>query len=236
MSDAVYELVSQMADRYPGKKWALISQNDEYGANVRDGFARAVKEKKLQVVSEQIYKKGQSDFSSEILKVKEAGAEALMAGGVLGENITMAKELERIGHKIPMGVTYVSRVPASAKMMGSAGENVYTIDYVYLEHSPEAKDFMAKLDKYLSPEERAKVNRYSFTGYASARALFEAMRRCGKALTADCTIAELNKLKNFKTGAMTPISFGPDDHLAAPKLFLLKADPASVSYKLQKGG
>ena len=234
MREAVYEMISQMADRYPGKKWAVISQDDEYGENVRDGFARAAKEKKLEVVSQQIYKKGQSDFSSEVLKVKEAGAEALMAGGVLGENITMVKELERIGHKIPVGVTYVSRVPASAKMMGSAGENVYTVDYVHLENSPEAKDFMAKLDKYLSPDERAKVNRYTFTGYSAARALFAAMGKCGKALTAECTITELAKLKNLDTGAMTPISFSPDDHLAAPKLFLMKADPAAVTYKLVK--
>lgn len=234
MREAVYEMVSQMADRYPNKKWAVISQDDDYGKNVREGFERAAKEKKFQVVSSQIYKKGQSDFSSEILKVKDAGAEALMAGGVLGENVTMVKELERIGHKIPVGVTYVSRVPASAKMMGSAGENVYTVDYVYLENSPQAKDFMAKLDKYLSPEERAKVNRYTFTGYSAARALFAAMGKCGKALTADCTIAELEKLKNLETGAMTPVSFAPDDHLAAPKLFLMKADPASVSYKLVK--
>ena len=232
MRQAVYELVSQMADRYPNKKWAVISQDDDYGQNVRDGFERAAKEKKLQVVSSQIFKKGQSDFSSEILKVKQAGAEALMAGGVLGENVTMTKELERIGHKIPVGVTYVSRVPASAKMMGSAGENVYTVDYVYLESSPEAKGFMDKLEKHLSAEERARVNRYTFTGYSAARALFAAMDKCGKALTWDCTNAELAKLKNLETGAMTPISFAADDHLAAPKLFLLKADPAATTYKL----
>src|SRR5437868_3654178 len=147
MRESVYGLVVQMAERYPGKKWALISQDDDYGENVRDGFERAAKEKKLELVSSQIFKKGQSDFSSEILKVKQAGAEALMAGGVLGENVTMVKELERIGHKIPVGVTYVSRVPASAKMMGSAGENVYTVDYVYLESAPEAKDCMGKLDR-----------------------------------------------------------------------------------------
>jgi branched-chain amino acid transport system substrate-binding protein len=234
MREAVYGLVSQMADRYPDKKWAVISQDDEYGENVRDGFERAAKEKKLQVVSSQIYKKGQSDFSSEILKVKQAGAEALLAGGVLGENVTMTKELERIGHKIPVGVTYVSRVPASAKMMGSAGENVYTVDYVYLENSPEAKGFMDKLDKHLSAEERARVNRYTFTGYSAARALFAAMDKCGKALTWDCTNAELAKLNNLETGAMTPISFSADNHLAAPKLFLLKADPAAVTYKLAK--
>lgn len=231
MADAVAYLVSQMADLHPGKKWALVSQDDEYGENVRQGFERVEKEKKLQVVSRQIYKKGQSDFSSEILKVKQSGAELLMAGGVLGENVTMIRELERVGHKIPTGVTYVSRVPASAKMMGAAAENVYTVDYVYLESSPEAKGFMEKLAKHLSPEEQAKVNRYTFTGYGAARALFDAIGKCGKALTWTCTIAELNKVKDLETGAMTPISFTPTNHLAAPKLSLLKAAPAEATYK-----
>lgn len=231
MADAVAELVTKMAERYPGKKWALISQDDDYGENVRAGFERAVKAKNLQVVSTQIYKKGQQDFSSEILKVKQSGAEALMAGGVLGENVTMTKELERIGHKIPTGVTYVSRVPASAKMMGSAAENVYTVDYVYLEGSPQAKGFQEKLSKFLAPEELARVNRYSFTGYSATRALFDAIGRCGKALTWDCTKAELEKVRNLETGAMTPISFSASNHLAAPKLFLLKADPAAATYK-----
>jgi len=231
MADAVDELVAKMAGRYPGKKWALISQDDDYGENVRTGFERAAKAKKLQVVSTQIYKKGQTDFSSEILKVRQAGAEALLAGGVLGENVAMVKELERIGHKIPVGVTYVSRVPASAKLMGTAGENVYTVDYVYLESSPQAKGFMDKLTKFLSPEELARTNRYSFTGYAATRALFDAMGRCGKALTWDCTNAELTKVSNLETGSMTPISFSATNHLAAPKLFLLKADPAAATYK-----
>lgn len=231
MSNAVEGLVTMMAERYPGKKWALISQDDDYGENVRAGFERAAKAKKLNIVSTQIYKKGQSDFSSEILKVKQAGADALLAGGVLGENVAMVKELERVSHKIPVGVTYVSRVPASAKLMGSAGENVYTIDYVYLESSPQGKAFTEKLGKYLSPEELGKVNRYTYTGYAATRALFDAMGRCGKNLTWDCTNAELAKVNNLDTGVMTPISFSATNHLAAPKLFLLKADPAAATYK-----
>lgn len=231
MSDAVAELVGRMAERHPGKKWAVISQDDDYGENVRAGFERAAKQKKFEVVSSQIFKKGQSDFSSEILKVKQAGAEALMAGGVLGENVVMTKELERIGLRIPVGVTYVSRVPASAKMMGSAGENVYTVDYVYLEGSPEGKAFAEKITKYLAPDEQTKVNRYTYTGYGSTRALFDAMGRCGKNLTWDCTNAELAKVSNLETGAMTPIGFSATNHLAAPKLFLLKADTAALNYK-----
>jgi ABC-type branched-subunit amino acid transport system substrate-binding protein len=54
--------------------------------HVGAGFERAAKAKKLQIASTQIYKKGQADFSSEILKVKQADAEVLLAGGVLGED------------------------------------------------------------------------------------------------------------------------------------------------------
>jgi len=61
--------------------------------------------------------------------------------------------------------------------------------------------------------------------------LFEAMGKCGKALTWDCTNSELAKVKNLDTGVMTPVSFSATNHLAAPKLFLLKADPAAVTYK-----
>ncbi len=90
---------------------------------------------------------------------------------------------------------------------------------------------MAKVAKYLSAEEQARVNRYTFTGYAATRALIDAMGRCGKALTWACTIDELNKVRNLATGSMTPISFSPTNHLAAPKLFLLKADPAAATYR-----
>jgi len=228
---ATEALVAKVAEKFPGKKWAIISQDDEYGELVRQGFEKVLKDKKLVQVSSQIYKKGQADFSSEILKVKQSGAEVLLAGGVLGENVAMAKELERIGHKIPMAVTYVSRVPASVKLMGPAAENVYTVDFVYLESSPKGKLFMDKVKQFLSPEEQARVNRYTFTGYAGARVMIEAMNRCGKALTWDCTNAELAKIQNFDTGVMTPISFSNTQHLSAPNLFLLKADPASVNHK-----
>lgn len=234
MSKAVEDLTRMMAERHPDKKWAVIYQDDEYGDQVLTGFTKAAKEKNLKIVSGQVYKKGQADFSSEILKVKNSGAEALIAGGVLAENVNMVKELERIGVKIPVGVTYVSRVPASVKLMGSAGENVYTVDYVYLESSPEGKAFTEKLGKYLGAEDMAKVNRYTYTGYGSARALFDAIGRCGKGVTWDCVNEQLTRVTNLETGTMTPISFTATDHLAAPKLFLMKADPANLTYQLVK--
>ena len=72
----VTDQLSQALDtRYPKKKWAIVSQDDEYGELTREGFEMAKKARNLNVVSAQIYKKGQVDFSSEMLKVKDSGDE-----------------------------------------------------------------------------------------------------------------------------------------------------------------
>jgi len=66
--------------RTPGKKWGLITQDDDYGITVRDGFDTVVKARKLNVVYSGNYKKGQQDFSSDMLQLKDSGAEVFLAG------------------------------------------------------------------------------------------------------------------------------------------------------------
>lgn len=226
------QLSEALAARFPGKKWAVVTQDDEYGDLSRQGFDAAAKAKRLNVVSTAIYKKGQVDFSSEMLRAKEAGAELLYAGGVVGENVAMAKELERLGLKIPMGISYVSRVPVALKLMGTAGENVYVLDYVVAEESDKGKAFLDKAKSLLSADDFARMNRFTFTGYAGAKTMFEAFKRCGKALTWACTAQQLDALKDYDTGVMSsPVSFSPTNHLSLQKLVLLKASPASLSFK-----
>jgi branched-chain amino acid transport system substrate-binding protein len=210
----------------------VVTQDDEYGELSRQGFEAAQKAKKLNVVSTAVYKKGQADFSSEMLRAKEAGVEVLYAGGVVGENVAMAKELERLGLKIPMGISFVSRVPVALQLMGSAGENVYVLDYVVAEESEKGKAFLNKAKALLSADDMKKVNRFTFTGYAGTRTLFEAIRRCGKALTWACTLTQLESLKDYETGVLSsPVSFSPSSHLSLQKLVLLKANPGTVSFK-----
>jgi branched-chain amino acid transport system substrate-binding protein len=229
------QLTAALDARFPGKKWALISQDDEYGDMTREGFDAATKARKLNVVSKAIYKKGQVDFSSEILRVKESGADALFAGGVIGENVAMVKELERLGLKTPVGISYVARVPATVKLMGPASENVYTMDYVVAEDSEKGKAFLAKAKQFLPEADVARIHRFAFTGYAGAQVLFEAFRRCGKALTWECTISQLDQLKDFETNVLnSPVSFSPTQHLSLPKLVLLKANPVTLTFEQVK--
>lgn len=230
------QLTAALDARYPGRKWGLISQDDEYGEMTRDGFEITEKARKLDAPFKTIYKKGQSDFSSEILRARQSGATALYAGGVLSENVAMVKELERIGMKdVPVGISYVAQVPAIVKLMGPAGENVYTMDYVVALSSDKGKAFIERAKKHLPEADVGRIHRFSLTGYAGAQVLFEAMRRCGRALTWECTIAELDKTKDFETGVLnSPISFSPKQHLSMPDLKLLKVNVATQQFEQVK--
>jgi hypothetical protein len=90
---------------------------------------------------------------------------------------------------------------------------------------------MERVKKYVSEDEFKKANRFTLTGYASAQTIFESIRRCGKAVTWACAIDQLEKMKNFDTGVMAPISFSTTSHFSVQKPILMQGVYSTRSYK-----
>ncbi len=229
--DGIRALVTYLADKSPGKKWGLVTQNDDYGVAVLDGFEAVVKAKSLNVVYEGSYKKGQQDFSSDMLRVKDAGVEVFLAGGIISENVAMVKELEKLGTKPVIGIFWPGRIEPVIRLMGPPSEGIYAVDYVEPQAGPAGQAFLDKAKAVLSEAEVKGINRYSFAGYAAAKTLFAAIGRCGKDPTWACTISELEKTKDFATGTMAPISFGPGVRFSNQQLKIMRVDFATTSFK-----
>ncbi|ERF86469.1 ABC transporter substrate-binding protein [Bradyrhizobium viridifuturi] len=229
--EGIVHLVNFLADKNPGKKWGLITQDDDYGITVRDGFDSVVKAKKLNVVYSGNYKKGQQDFSSDMLQLKDSGAEVFLAGGIIAENIAMMKEIEKLGIKPVTGIFWPGRIEPVLKLMGPAGDGIYAVDYVEPFAGPAGKAFLEKAKPLVSEAEFKGINRYTMTGYAAAKVLIAAIERCGKQPTWACTISELEKTRNVETGVMAPISFGPGVRFSNQKLQIMQADTATLSFK-----
>jgi branched-chain amino acid transport system substrate-binding protein len=229
--EGIIHLVKYLADKNPGKKWGLITQDDDYGITVRDGFDSVVKQKKLNVVYSGNYKKGQQDFSSDMLQLKDSGAEVFLAGGIIAENIAMMKELEKLNVKPVTGIFWPGRVEPVLKLMGPAGDGIYAVDYVEPFAGEAGKAFLEKAKPLVSEAELKGINRYTMTGYAAAKVLIAAIERCGKQPTWACTITELEKTKNVATGVMAPISFGPGVRFSNQTLQIMRADFSTLSFK-----
>ncbi|CAN7634262.1 ABC transporter substrate-binding protein [Bradyrhizobium sp. LjRoot220] len=229
--EGIQALVKYLAQKNSGKKWGLITQDDDYGIAVRDGFDAVVKDKKLNVVYSGNYKKGQQDFSSEMLRLKDSGAEVFLAGGIIGENVAMIKEMEKLGVKPTVGIFWPGRVEVVLKLMGPASDGIYAVDYVEPFAGPAGKAFLEKAKPLLQEAEFKGINRYTMAGYGAARTLFGAIGRCGKDVSWACTIAELEKTKNLETGVMAPISFGPGVRFSNQKLQIMQAEFSTLSFK-----
>jgi branched-chain amino acid transport system substrate-binding protein len=227
--EGIRQLVLFLANKEPGKKWALVTQDDDYGLTVREGFEAAAKEKKLNVVFSSTYKKGQTDFASEMLRLKDSGAEVFLAGGIIAENVAMLKELEKLAYKPTVGIFWPGRIEVVLKLIGPASDGIYAVDYVEPLASPAGKAFIDKAKALLGDEAKG-INRYTEVGYASGRVLIEAMKRCGKDLSRDCAIAELQKTKDFATGVMAPISFGPGIRFSSQALRIMRANFSDLSF------
>jgi hypothetical protein len=115
--------------------------------------------------------------------------------------------------------------------MGPASDGIYVADYVEAETGPKGVAFMERVKKYVSEDEFKKANRFTLTGYASAQTIFESIRRCGKAVTWACAIDQLEKMKNFDTGVMAPISFSTTSHFSVQKPILMQGVYSTRSYK-----
>lgn len=229
--EGMRELALFLADKYPGKKWGIVTQDDDYGVALREGLKKAKDEKKFNVVFESIYKRGQQDFSSEMLRAKEAGVEVFIAGGIISENVAMLKEMEKLGIKPATGIFWPGRVSAMLKLAGPASDGLYAVDYVDPFVSDEGRKFLELAKKHLTPDEVARVNRYTMTGYAGTRVLLAAIEKCGKDLTWACVNGELAKTRDLKTGVMAPISFADGSRFSNQKVQIMQADFGALDFK-----
>lgn len=229
--EGMHQLALFLADKFPGKKWAIVTQDDDYGVALREGLKKAKDEKKFNVVFETIYKRNQQDFSSEVLRAKDAGVEVFIAGGIISENVAMLKEMEKLGIKPAVGIFWPGRVEAMLKLAGPASDGIYAVDYVTPFGSEEGKAFYELAKKHLSAEEMARINRYTMTGYSGARVLLAAIEKCGKNLTWACTNKHLADTKNLDVKVMAPISFAKGSRFSNQAVQIMQADFATLSFK-----
>jgi branched-chain amino acid transport system substrate-binding protein len=210
-----YDFVKFLSTRKPGGKWLAIVQDDDYGDDVQAGYEKAVKELGLNSVGVLRYKRGQKEFAAEVLKAKQLGATTIVSGGIIGENVAIAKEMRRTGIKADLAILWSGRIPQLIELMGEAAEGVIAADYVGEFTDPAGQKFMEKAKKYLSADELSKLNRYSLTGYVGIKLMADAIKRCGQEVTRTCVIEKLETTKNLDTNGITsPLSFTPDTRIA----------------------
>lgn len=100
------------------QKPCIMHQDDEYGKNVLDGFNQQLTAMKLQPASVTSYKRGASDFSAQVAKMKSDGCDLVVLGTVIRETIGAMTEARKLG----WDVTFLGATPTNVLEVPTLGK------------------------------------------------------------------------------------------------------------------
>jgi branched-chain amino acid transport system substrate-binding protein len=196
------------------KKVGVLYQDDDFGYEVLAGAEGALKAVGQSMCSKASYKRGATDFSSQVATLKDAGCDFIILGTVLRETVGVLAEARKTGWDVPMMVQaagYSAQVPA---LGGKVTEGLYATPIVPHPYPDSSnKKLMDWIASYKA-KFNADPNAYSVIGYVQADLLVQALQKAGPGLTADSFSAALQTLNREPDFFGSPrFSFSKDNHL-----------------------
>ena len=214
------------------KKIGFFYQNDTYGQNGLDGCKQRLASYKMDLVAEIPVEPGEKDLSSQMLRFKDSGAEAV----IMWVNPTTAaislKTCATINYQ-PQWVSSntLSDYPLMNNITGGLWEGVITGAFGLPPDSdnPLMVKYREAAKKY-APEER--WGTFFLAGTLYAEPLVAALKNVGPNLSTEACIDALNSIKGFQ-GIGPEINFSPDVHQGTDSVMIHKCGPGSSYIVLQ---
>ncbi|MGB4924871.1 MAG: ABC transporter substrate-binding protein [Giesbergeria sp.] len=194
------------------KKVCTIYQDDEFGLEVERGGEAALKAMGMEYTEKTSFKRGATDFSSQVAKMKAAGCDFVVLGTIIRETIGTIGESRKTGFSPTFLGSSAAYTDLIHKLGGKAMDGLYatmTVQHPYLDEASQPIRFWATKYKTKFNEDPTVFSVY---GYDIIDAFIRAAQKAGKNLTTDSFI------KAMDTMVIPPDIFGsPESTFSATK-------------------
>ena len=214
--DQIRSGVKYLAKQKGSKKVCTMYQDDDFGLEVMRGAEAGLKEIGLQLAERTTYKRGATDFSSQVAKMKDAGCDLVVLGTIIRETIGAIGTARKLGWNVDMLGSSAAYTELIHKLGGPAMNGFYatnTINVPYLDDaSKNVRDWGQRY------KERAKEDPavFSVYGYQVVDLFAQIATKAGPKLTTDSFIGALESFTStrdmFGADAM---SFSKTKHLGS---------------------
>lgn len=197
------------------QKPCIMFQDDEYGKNVLDGFTKQIDAMKLTPASITSFKRGASDVSAQIAKMKSDGCDLVLLGTIIRETIAAMSEAKKLG----WDVTFLGATPTNVlevpKLGKDAVEGLYAASGFEIPYEDTAKgkvhDWLVNYQKMFNSE----ANTQAIIGYNAIETFAFYAQKAGKDLTGQKMLDSLESGEKFlDIFNSPPTKFSKTDHLA----------------------
>jgi len=205
-------VVGWMMDHRGSKKPCIIYQVGASGEDSLLGSKKAAQSRGTQLAAAEGFERGASNFSAQVLKMKNAGCDMVFTATTLEGTAQVVMASERVGFK-PQFSGYTTQADATLiKLLGPQSENFYAADIMVRPDSdvPAMKTYLANLKKF-SPE--AEPTFFTTYAYAAMMLIADAIKDAGPNPSREKVVAAMEKGWGQKMSPlMGPVSISGTDH------------------------
>ncbi len=193
----------------------ILYQDDDMGREVLRGMDALLAERGLKWCEQTSYKRGATDFASQIARLKTANCDFVVLATVVRETIGAYSEARRAGWQVPMMVTasgYTAQVP---QLGGAAMEGLYAVALVPQPEPAGANRALADWIVRYKEKFNTEPNTWDVYTWVGADLFVRALHATGPQPTPQKVSAALERLQTTRDFfGSQPIALSPTDHLA----------------------
>lgn len=192
--DQMRRAVPQMVKEKNAKKACTIYQDDDFGLEVMRGGEAGLKTLGMEFAEKTSFKRGATDFSSQVAKMKASGCDLVVLGTIIRETIGTIGESRKTGFNPTFVGSSAAYTDLIHKLGGKAMDGLYatmTVQNPYTDETSQPIRFWA--NKY-----KTKFNEdptvFSVYGYTIINTFANAANKAGKNLTTDSFIKVMDTM------------------------------------------
>ena len=224
-------LVDYAVNTLKKKKIAIFYQNDDYGKLGVAGAQIALKKHGLELVEKVSAEMNDTDLSSQALKLKSSGADAVLMWIMPKHGAIMLGTCAKIGFKPQfMTSSTLSDNPMMLKITKGLWKDMIIVRFYVnpFEDHPLNNKYREAWKKY-APNER--WGTFFSAGFLFAQPLVEALKKCGRDVTPENFVKAMEELNGFQ-GTGAPLTFTPEKRQGSNAVYLAQVISDTKDKKL----
>ena len=217
---------------YPNAKVGILYQNDDLGKDYLNGIKAGLGDKATSmVVAEASYEVSDPTIDSQILKIKDAGADLFFSASTPKFAAqAIKKNFEINWHPVHILDINATSVGATLKPAGlEASTGVISVNYGKDPADPTWKDdpgmkrYLDFMTKYYPDGDKGSL--FNTYGYSTAQTLVQVLKQCGDDLTRENVMKQATSLKDVVLDLALPgikANTSPTDYRVNKQLQMMK--------------
>ncbi len=192
--DQIRQATPVMVKEKGAKKVCTVYQDDEFGLEVLRGAEAGLKTIGMEFTEKTTYKRGATDFSSQVARMKAAGCDLVVLGTVIRETIGVIGESRKTGFNPTFLGSSASYTELIHKLGGKAMDGLYatmTVQIPYVDEASQPLRFWANKYKTKYNEDPSVFSVY---GYLTIDTFIRALDKAGPALTTDAFVKAMDTM------------------------------------------